>query len=539
MYVERLERPSNAVDRTFYDAIKTTKMFTTIKSASLAGIKALPVEVEVDVSRGLPNFVVVGLADNAIKESKERIRSAIKNCGFKFKPRRITINLAPADLKKEGTALDLPAALGIIAGEVPEIKKSSMLSEYLFCGELSLDGRIKEIRGALPIALAARESGCKGIFLPHANAAEAAAIAEIEIIAVSSLLETLDIIQTKIPLPERPETLVCSSEDPTDLLDFADVRGQNQAKRALEIAAAGNHNLLFVGPPGSGKTMLARRLPSILPELTFEESLETTIIHSVAGLIRPGQGLIRERPFRQPHHTISDVALIGGGAQPRPGEVTLAHNGILFLDEFPEFRRSALEVLRQPLESRDITIARAQAQAVFPADFVLITAMNPCPCGHYGDPIHACICSASQIQRYRQKISGPLLDRIDLHIEVPAVATRELINPEKCKPEESSENIRERVLKARKIQLKRLLNHSRRHNSALNDKDLKKYCRLDTCCRNLLQTAMDRLGLSARAYSRILKVARTIADLKAEKNITSADIAEAIQFRSLDRRLNP
>ncbi len=512
-------------------------MFTTIKSASLAGIKALPVEVEVDVSRGLPNFVVVGLADNAIKESKERIRSAIKNCGFKFRPHRITINLAPADLKKEGTALDLPAALGIIADELPELKKSSILSNYLFCGELSLDGRIKKIRGALPIALAARESGCKGIFLPQENAAEAAAIAEIEIVAVSSLLETLDIIQEKIPLPERPETLTRSIENTTNFLDFADVRGQAQAKRALEIAAAGNHNLLFVGPPGSGKTMLAKRLPSILPELTFEESLETTIIHSVAGLIRPGQGLIRERPFRQPHHTISDVALIGGGTQPRPGEVTLAHNGILFLDEFPEFRRSALEVLRQPLESRDITIARAQAQAVFPADFVLITAMNPCPCGHYGDPMHECICSATQIQRYRQKISGPLLDRIDLHIEVPAVATKELINPESCKPEESSKDIRERVLKARKIQLKRLQNHTRRHNSALSDKDLKKHCRLDSDCRNLLQTAMDRLGLSARAYSRILKVARTIADLKNEKNIASADIAEAIQFRSLDRRL--
>ncbi len=511
-------------------------MFTTIKSASLAGIKALPVEVEVDVSRGLPNFVVVGLADNAIKESKERIRSAIKNCGFKFPARRITINLAPADLRKEGTALDLPAALGIIASEHQELQSSPVFDDYLFCGELSLSGRVKEIRGALPTALAARDSGFKGIFLPSANAAEAAAIAEIEIIPVENLLETLDIILDKRPRPQRPET-VSKIHNHENELDFADVRGQHQAKRALEIAAAGNHNLIFVGPPGSGKTMLARRLPSILPALTFDEALETTIIHSVAGLITPGQGLISERPFRQPHHTISDVALIGGGSQPRPGEVTMAHNGILFLDEFPEFRRSALEVLRQPLESLNITIARAQAQAVFPADFILITAMNPCPCGHYGDPFHECICSATQIQRYRNKISGPLLDRIDLHIEVPAVATEELINPDKNQAGESSKKIRKRVTIAQKIQHQRLKNHARRSNSALSDKELKKFCHLDQECRNLLQTSMNQLGLSARAYSRILKVARTIADLKERAEINSADIAEAIQFRTLDRRL--
>lgn len=512
-------------------------MFTTIKSASLAGIKALPVEVEVDVSRGLPNFVVVGLADSAIKESKERIRSAIKNCGFKFPARRITINLAPADLRKEGTALDLPAALGIIASDHQELKESPIFKDYLFCGELSLDGRVKEIRGALPTAMAARDYGCKGIFLPRANAAEAAAINEIEIIPVASLLETLEIALEKRPRPKRPETVSQSQELPGEGFDFAEVRGQNQAKKALEIAAAGNHNLLFVGPPGSGKTMLARRLPSILPELSFEESLETTIIHSVAGLIGPGQGLIRNRPFRQPHHTISDVALIGGGTQPRPGEVTMAHNGILFLDEFPEFRRSALEVLRQPLENRHITISRAQAQAVFPADFILITAMNPCPCGHYGDPFHECICSAAQIQRYRHKISGPLLDRIDLHIEVPAVPTSELINPDKTATGECSKNIRERVTKAQKIQLQRLKNHSRRNNAALSDRDLKKFCRLDTESRNLLESAMDRLGLSARAYSRILKVARTIADLQERPEIINTDIAEAIQFRTLDRRL--
>lgn len=512
-------------------------MFTTILSASLVGIRALPVEVEVDVSRGLPNFIVVGLADNAIKESKERIRSAIKNCGFKFPARRITINLAPADLRKEGTALDLPAALGIIAGEESGLANNAALKDYLFCGELSLDGRIKEIRGALPSAMAARECGCRGLFLPRANAMEAAAVSGIEIIAVEHLQETLDIINGKIPRPQLPTTCERIDRDLDKNLDFADVRGQQQAKRALEIAAAGGHNLLFVGPPGSGKTMLAQRLPSILPPLSFSEALESTIIHSVAGLIHNGQGLLRQRPFRAPHHTISDVALIGGGAQPRPGEVTLAHNGVLFLDEFPEFRRSALEVLRQPLENREITISRAQSQALFPADFILITAMNPCPCGHYGDTLQPCICSAAQIQRYRHKISGPLLDRIDLHIEVPAVTTRELVHENQGNGGEPSATIRLRVTRARALQQKRLNHLPRPSNAALNDRDLKKFCRLDSACRELLEKTMDRLGLSARAYSRILKVARTIADLKGSPEINSFDIAEAIQFRSLDRRL--
>ncbi len=508
-------------------------MFTTIRSASLAGVRAQPIEVEVDVSRGLPNFVVVGLADSAIRESKERIRAAVKNCGFKFPARRITINLAPADLRKEGTGLDLPAALGIIAADRPELRQHPFFEEFLFCGELSLDGRIKAIRGALPIALAARDAGLKGIFLPRDNAAEAAAIDEIEIVAVDNLPETVEIILGTLPRPPRPET--AAGQQPVDEeVDFADVLGQQQAKRALEIAAAGNHNLLFVGPPGSGKTMLARRLPTILPELTFEEALETTIIHSVAGLIAPGSGLLRRRPFRQPHHTISDVALIGGGSTPRPGEVSLAHNGVLFLDEFPEFRRSALEVLRQPLESRAITISRAQAQACFPASFLLLTAMNPCPCGHYGDSRRECSCTATQIQRYRHKLSGPLLDRIDLHVEVPAVAPEDLIRRDDRKRQESSAAIRKRVVRARALQEQRRPRGG--GNAALNDRELESFCALDQPSRLLLQKSMDRLGLSARAYSRILKVARTIADLAGRDEIIRSDIAEAIQFRSLDRR---
>ncbi len=512
-------------------------MFSTIKSASLIGIRARLIEVEVDVSRGLPNFVVVGLADSAIRESKERIRSAIKNCGFKFPARRITVNLAPADLRKEGTALDLPAALGIIAGDLSDLGKSTFFQDYLFCGELSLDGRVKNIRGALPTALAAREMGLKGVFLPRANAAEAAAVSGIAVIAVENLLETVEIILGKRPLPEASRAFSPDPEKRKQEPDFAEVKCQQLAKRALEIAAAGNHNLLFVGPPGSGKTMLAQRLPTILPALSFNEALETTIIHSVAGLIAPGQGLLRQRPFRQPHHTISDVALIGGGTQPRPGEVTLAHNGVLFLDELPEFKRSALEVLRQPLENRSITIARAQAQAHFPADFILITAMNPCPCGHYGDQLHECNCTATQIQRYRHKISGPLLDRIDLHVEIPAVAPKELVTPAGGHGEENSPAIRKRVVRARQLQLRRQPDTGARDNASLPDRKLETYCRLDPPGRELLQFSLQRLGLSARAYSRILKVSRTIADLAGREMISATDIAEAVQFRALDRRL--
>ncbi len=514
-------------------------MFVSLQSATLVGIRALPVEVEVDVARGLPNFVVVGLADSAIRESKERIRSAIKNCGCRFPARRITINLAPADLRKEGTALDLPAAIGIIAGEREALRASPRLREYLFCGELSLDGRVKPIRGALPLALAARDGGCRGIFLPRDNAVEAAVIAatgvRLEIVPVTTLNEVLEIIEGTRPIPAPPPPTEEKTAGPGSA-DFAEVRGQPLAKRGLEIAAAGGHNLLFIGPPGSGKTMLARRLPSILPELSFAEALESTIIHSVAGLVPPGGGLLREPPFRQPHHTISDVALIGGGANPRPGEVTLAHNGVLFLDEVPEFRRATLEVLRQPLENRRITIARAQARAEFPASFILVAAMNPCPCGHLGDRFHPCTCTATQIQRYRQKLSGPLLDRIDLHIEVPAVEPEELIAPDQDPRPENSAVIRERVRRARERQRRRRPQATPPTNAGLSDREIARFCALDHEGRKLLRRAMERLGLSARAYSRVLKVARTIADLAGRERITSGDLAEAIQFRALDRR---
>ncbi len=510
-------------------------MHTSIMSASLQGIEAVNIEVEVDVSSGLPGMTIVGLADHAIRESRDRIRAAIKNAGYKFPNRRITINLAPAHLKKEGTTLDLPIATGILATSADQPDLASWLQNYLFIGELSLDGSVKPVRGCLSIALMAKKHGYRGIILPRKNTTEAAAIDNIEIIGIENIQEVMQLITGKLVIQPCEHQSIQPRIKAVDNIDFAEVRGQQHAKRALEIAAGGGHNLIFIGPPGSGKSMLAKRLRTILPPLSFEEAIETTIIHSVAGTIPDGDGIIHERPFRHPHHTISDAALVGGSNPPRPGEISLAHHGVLFLDELPEFRKNVIEMLRQPLEDQRIIIARAKGSASFPATFILIAAMNPCPCGHYGDDRHECTCTMSQIQKYRAKISGPLLDRIDLHVEVPAVPAEELLTTKTGG--ERSTIIRERVTAARQLQEQRFAGKPIYHNGAMGEADIRKFCRLDDRGKKLVEQAISKLGLSARAYSRILKVARTIADLDNCKNIQANHLAEAIQYRSLDRRM--
>ena len=507
-------------------------MLVKVYAAALQGIDATIVTIEVNSSRGI-KFFLVGLPDSAVKESHERIISALQVNGYRFPSRQIVVNMAPADIRKEGSAYDLPLAIGILAsaGEVLEDK----LSQYLIMGELSLDGSLQPIKGALPIAISARAQGYEGFILPKQNAREAAVVNNLHVYGVENIKEVIEFFNGERELEPtlvntRKEFFQHQSNFP---YDFADVKGQENVKRALEIAAAGGHNVIMIGAPGSGKSMMAKRLPSILPPLSLSESLETTKIHSVAGKLSKNDSLIATRPFRAPHHTISQVAMVGGGSNPQPGEISLAHNGLLFLDELPEFNRSVLEVLRQPLEDRHISISRAKYSLDYPASFMLVASMNPCPCGYYNHPTKACVCNPGQVHRYLNRISGPLLDRIDIQIEIVPVPFEKMSEQG---PVESSATIRERVIKARKIQEERFANHPGIYcNAQMESKLLHQYASPDEKGINLLRTAMTRLNLSARAYDRILKVARTIADLEGSKNILSNHIGEAISYRNLDR----
>ena len=507
-------------------------MLVKVYAAALQGIDATIVTIEVNSSRGI-KFFLVGLPDSAVKESHERIISALQVNGYRFPSRQIVVNMAPADIRKEGFAYDLPLAIGILAsaGEVVDEK----LSKYLIMGELSLDGSLQPIKGALPIAISARAQGYEGFILPKQNAREAAVVNNLHVYGVENIKEVIEFFNGERELEPtivntREEFFQHQSNFP---YDFADVKGQESVKRALEIAAAGGHNAIMIGAPGSGKSMMAKRLPSILPPLSLSESLETTKIHSVAGKLSKNDSLIATRPFRSPHHTISQVAMVGGGSNPQPGEISLAHNGLLFLDELPEFNRSVLEVLRQPLEDRHISISRAKYSLDYPASFMLMASMNPCPCGYYNHPTKACVCNPGQVHRYLNRISGPLLDRIDIQIEIVPVPFEKMAEQRQA---ESSETIRNRVIKARKIQEERFANHPGVYcNAQMESKLLHQYATPDEKGLNLLRTAMTRLNLSARAYDRILKVARTIADLEGSKEIQSHHIGEAISYRKLDR----
>jgi len=509
-------------------------MLAKVLSGALLGIDAYRVEVEVDIAQGLPQFATVGLPEGAVKESKDRIKSAIKNSGYEFPSRRITINLAPADIRKDGAAFDLPMAVGLLkaAGTI----KPKTGQNYLLMGELSLDGRIKPVRGVLPVAVAARNWQIDGLIVPVENAREGALADSLPVYGIESLGEVVDFLSGKSePEPTRVDPDRLFAEALAAHEDFAEVRGQEHTKRALEIAAAGAHNLMMVGPPGSGKTMLARRLPSILPAQSFDEALETTKIHSIAGLLPQTDALVAHRPYRSPHHTISDAGLIGGGAIPRPGEVSLAHNGVLFLDELPEFKKNVLEMLRQPIEDGKVGISRAAMSLTYPASFMLIAAMNPCPCGYLGDSQHDCNCAPQMIQRYRTKLSGPLLDRIDLHVDVPRVPHKDLSDPVDG---EGSEAIRKRVDRARTIQRQRLAAFNLHANAAMQPRHIRRFCKLEPEGEKLLEQVTEKLGLSARSYTRILKVARTIADLAGSPQIEVPHLAESIQYRCSERAMS-